>query len=168
MTGTVTQRCACPTVKDAQGRLVLDAKGKAERDHRKGCKPKYGYVFDAAASGDGKRRQITKHGFATRKEAERELRAALEAEENGLRVDTGRLTVGEYLDEWLAGRHKLTPSTARSYEAHVRLYLKPALGRLRLSDVRHADVDRLLGALIADDRLTPQRSGACTPLSTRP
>lgn len=67
----------------------------------------------------------------------------------------GDLTVGEYLDEWLAGRLKLRPSTTRSYEAHVRLYLKPALGHLRLSDVRHADVDRMFASLIADGRLTP-------------
>lgn len=155
MRGTVTQRCACPTVKDAEGKLVLDAKGKAERDHRKGCKPKYSYVFDVAPSADGKRKQVTKTTFTTKKEAERELRAALEAAQNGLRVDTGRLTVGEYLDEWLAGRHKLRPSTTRSYEAHVRLYLKPALGHQRLSDVRHADVDRMFASLIAGGRLTP-------------
>ena len=151
----MTQRCGCPTVKDDGGRLMRDEKSKALKAHRRGCKPSWGYVFDAAPLAGGKRRQITKTGYKTQREAQRELTAALEAEARGVRVDTGRLTVGAYLDEWLASRLRLRPSTARSYEAHLRLYLKPALGALRLADLRHADIDRVFAALVTEGRLSP-------------
>lgn len=42
-----------------------------------------------------------------------------------------KITVGEWLDRWLAQEsHK--PATEASYESHVRLYLKPLIGHVRL------------------------------------
>jgi integrase len=53
------------------------------------------------------------------------------------------LTVAEYLSEWLAGKQSLRPSTHASYAAHVRLYLVPCLGRIRLVDLRPGDIERM-------------------------
>jgi integrase len=49
-------------------------------------------------------------------------------------------TVGEWLEEWLAAKKKLRPGTARSYEGHIRLYLRPRLGHIRIDRLRVADV----------------------------
>jgi len=49
-------------------------------------------------------------------------------------------TVGEWLEEWLAGRKKLRPGTVRSYTGHIRLYLEPHLGDIPIDRLRVADV----------------------------
>lgn len=50
--------------------------------------------------------------------------------------------VGNFLDQWLAGRVNLRPSSVRFYRVAVDLYLKPELGHVRLSDLRADDIDR--------------------------
>ncbi|HSH60865.1 MAG TPA: Arm DNA-binding domain-containing protein, partial [Acidimicrobiales bacterium] len=58
------------------------------------------YVYVTA--GDGQRRQASKGGFRTRKEAEAARIAALAGLQNGTWVRAERVTVREYLeDEWL-------------------------------------------------------------------
>lgn len=67
----------------------------------------------------------------------------------GIRPTGERLTVGAHLTEWLESvrppntRH----STFDRYEAIVRLYLLPALGRIPLARLEPADVERLLGSV---------------------
>lgn len=142
MRGHVHQRCGCPTMRNATGALIKDSAGKAIKDHRPGCKPTWSCVFDVGRV-NGKRKQQTKGGFRTRREAERYLRETMEAVESGAFVPTGRLLVGDYLREWLASRPSLRPTTRRAYESHLRLYLIPALGSVRLDDLRASHVDRL-------------------------
>lgn len=61
-------------------------------------------------------------------------------------------TVGEWLTEWLTGRRNLRANTRRLYEAHVRLYLLPHLGHLRLDRLRVAHLDAMFTAI--EDRNT--------------
>jgi integrase len=61
-------------------------------------------------------------------------------------------TVGEWLTEWLAGRRNLRRNTRRLYEAHVRLYLVPHLGHIRLDRLRVAHLDAMFTAI--EDRNT--------------
>jgi integrase len=61
-------------------------------------------------------------------------------------------TVGQWLTTWLAGRKGLRRNTHRSYESHIRLYLIPAIGRLRLDRLRVAHLDQLFTDL--DNRNT--------------
>ncbi len=155
MRGTIHQRCACPVVRDTAGDIEKDQRGKSVRDHRVGCHPTWAYVFDAGRVG-GKRKQQTKGGFRTRRDAQRALTEALDAFDKGTFVANGRLTVGEYLTDWLAGRASLRPTTLQAYESHIRLYLRPVLGDVRMDDLRSVHVDRLFVDL-------RQRAG--TPLS---
>src|SRR5215212_1403806 len=143
MRGTVYQRCSCPLVKDAAGAFLKDVNGRNRRAHRPRCKPTWGYVFDAGPRPNGRRLQKTKSGFSTRREAERALTEALRSFDKGTFVDTGRLTVGTYLAGWLDGKAALRDTTRRSYESHLRLYLAPALGHRRMTELRYAHVERL-------------------------
>ncbi|MGE0541496.1 MAG: tyrosine-type recombinase/integrase [Dehalococcoidia bacterium] len=70
----------------------------------------------------------------TRAEVQRKMTAGLRDVQQGLPVPTGRQTVGQFLDRWLADVVKLKnrPRTYVSYEEAVRLHLKPALGKLSL------------------------------------
>ena len=55
------------------------------------------------------------------------------------------LTVGAWLDEWLAtGLGSVASSTEAQYADVVRLYIKPRLGRKRLASLAPSDVDRMV------------------------
>lgn len=84
----------------------------------------YLYVTDGA----GERRQKSKGGFATRKEAEAARVEALAALSNGNWVQPDRLTVAEFLtDEWLPTQRPptLEESTYASYARNIRLHVVP-------------------------------------------
>jgi integrase len=108
----------------------------------------YGGRWVAQASVDGgvRRRFYGK----TRAEANAKLQAALGAVRAGLPVPTDRLTVAEYLDDWLTGASRaLRPSTASTYERHIRLHILPTLGRLPVARLRPEQLDRLYAGLLA-------------------
>lgn len=54
------------------------------------------------------------------------------------------LTVAEYLDRWLAGKRKLRPSTHALYASHVKVHIKPALGRYSVTELQHRHVERFV------------------------
>jgi integrase len=56
-------------------------------------------------------------------------------------------TVGEWLEQWLASKKGLRPGTARSYASHVRLYLAPHLGHIRVDRLRVTDVTSVIDAI---------------------
>jgi len=62
----------------------------------------------------------------------------------------GALTVGQWLTQWLVAKNGLSPSTRRIYESHLRNYLIPHLGHLRLDRLRAADVAAMFTAIAAD------------------
>ncbi|GGV45146.1 site-specific integrase [Actinomadura cremea] len=68
------------------------------------------------------------------------------------------ITVGEYLEAWLAGRRNLREGTRRSYAQHIHLYLQPHLGHIPLERLRVRDVDRLFDAIDElNDQITRAR-----------
>lgn len=94
-------------------------------------------VVDLGKGIDGKRRQKRLTVRGSRKEAERRLAELIAEIERGTYVDSGRMTVGEYLNKWL--EHKaadLAPRTLASYRMIVEKHLIPALGSIKLADLR--------------------------------
>ena len=89
------------------------------------------YVVDRGDRPDGSRRQTSKGGYRTRKEAEAALAQTITRLQDGTYVDPRRLTVGSYLTaHWLpAVRAGVRPLTFSSYEMHVRCHVVPGLGR---------------------------------------
>ena len=81
----------------------------------------------------------------TRKEAADKLAKALADRASGYTFDTENMTVGEYLDRWLndSDRGSVRTSTYERHEQIVRLHLKPALGRVKLSKLTPAHVQGL-------------------------
>lgn len=55
--------------------------------------------------------------------------------------------MGEYLETWLAGKAALRSTTAKSYREHLDLYLLPALGHLKLTELHETDVESLFAAM---------------------
>lgn len=82
----------------------------------------------------------------SRDEVRRLLAEALAGREAGTINDARGFTVGSFLDLWLSDVAK--PSvrhwTFKGYEVHVRLHLKPGLGRLPLDRLEPVHVQRLM------------------------
>ena len=146
MAGTTFKRCSCRN--PASGELLGPACPKL-RQARHG-----GWYYQIRISGGALRR---KGGFATQAAAEAalvELRQHLTAADDPAHVDT---TVSEWLDLWLAEKRKragasaagkkVRATTARSYEQHIELYLKPHLGDLPLRTLRAEHISTMFDAL---------------------
>jgi len=82
----------------------------------------------------------------TREDVRRKLNVALGAAEAGNLSDARGTTVGGFLDLWLAevARPSVRYWTFKGYEVHVRIHLKPALGRMQLERLEPAHVQSLL------------------------
>ena len=85
----------------------------------------------------GKRRQISKGGYRTKKLAQEALSEALVGHQRGERVEPTKLTVERYLvDEWLpVASARLKASTIGGYQHIVSKRLVPHLGPVRLSEL---------------------------------
>ena len=86
--------------------------------------------------GTGKQVQASITG-KTQKEVREKLLAAAVAVDAGTYTQPERMTVGQWLDIWaaeyLAGRK---PNTVRIYRHNVKKHIKPALGAVRLPELR--------------------------------
>jgi integrase len=128
--GSVYQRhiLACPR-----------AEGGGYAAHR--CRGPWSYLIDLGPDANGKRVKRGKGGFPNKAAAREALREALD----GLVVGVSTLhdlTVSEYLDSWLAGKHALKPKTVAGYKDAINLYLRPGLGHIRLRELRAEHLDR--------------------------
>lgn len=114
------------------------------------------YVYVTA--GDGRRRQVSKGGFRTRKEAEAARIKALGSLQNGTWVRPERLTVREFLkDEWLPTQAPptLEESTYRSYKRNVRLHVVPHIGGIALQHLTPLDLTAMYRTLLESGRQPP-------------
>jgi integrase len=80
----------------------------------------------------------------SKQEARRELTRLQRDVDTGCFITPKRLTVGEFLDRWLAdyAEPKVSPKTYERYEEIVRVHLKPALGACQLQQLSAADIQR--------------------------
>jgi integrase len=110
----------------------------------------WSYVVEAAPDpATGRRRQVWKGGFPTKREAQRALREALSRVDQGTFVSQQRTTVGDYLDQWLETiRPNVRATTHAGYERNVAK-LKRGLGHVRLGDLRPIMIERLYAELAA-------------------
>jgi hypothetical protein len=161
MRGTVYRACWCrnpETGKPFHGRCPKLAK----KGHGKW------YARYDADGGDGKRRQPVLGPFATKKQAEEELAAALARIGGGGSAPDRSLRTGSYLDAYLAGKRRLKPRTQATEEEAFRLYWKPALAKMRLADVRDHHVSDVVAAMELINRTPPEEpSGAVSEMLRR-
>ena len=82
---------------------------------------------------DGTRRYVS---AKTKTDCREKLRRAMSDADRGLIFDVGTLTLGDYLDKWLASiKDTVRQRSWERYEQLVRVHIKPNLGRLKLKDV---------------------------------
>lgn len=102
----------------------------------------------------GKRKQQTLTVRGSKKDAERELRAALTRIESGAHVKPAKMTVGEYLGRWLRDyvATNTAPSTADGYSDMVKAHLIPALGSLPLTALQPSHIQAYYGRMLESGR----------------
>jgi integrase len=78
----------------------------------------------------------------TRREVDEKLTKAKADRDKGLLFDANNLTVGRYLERWLADsvRDTVKATTYETYERLMLLHLVPALGRVKLKNLTPAHV----------------------------
>ncbi len=106
----------------------------------------YAYVTEA----DGRRRQVSKGGFRTRREAEAARIELLNTIQTGTFVRPERVAVASFLvDEWLPTPRppNLEESTYASYERDIRLHVIPYIGAVRLQKLTPMDLNALYRTL---------------------
>ncbi|MEV0623525.1 tyrosine-type recombinase/integrase [Nonomuraea sp. NPDC050404] len=113
---------------------------EAELDHARGL-----LALDAEPA---VRRQITKLMLSVLKDT----KSLPDTEEVRRKVRTRQdlnrhITVAEWLEEFLKRKRSIEATTKRSYESHVRLYLNPYLGEIRLDRLRVSDLAGMFDAI---------------------
>lgn len=87
-----------------------------------------------ADTGEVERRQTTRRGFRTRREAEQALREALAAVDHQRHVEIRKDSLGAYLRGWVKGL-AVRETTRAHYQQQIELRIIPHLGGLRLQDL---------------------------------
>src|SRR4051794_22167586 len=111
-------------------------------------------ILDLGRGEDGKRRQkwLTVHGG--KRDAQRELNRLLHEMDTGTFVEPKKVTVGEYLEQWLADYARPTVS-AKSYERYaqiVRDNLIPGLGHYPLAKLQPIQIQGFYSAALQAPR----------------
>ncbi len=82
----------------------------------------------------------------TREDVASKLVTALNDVKNGLTLPSYRMTLGAFLEQWLADVvwQRNRPNTAQGYEFYVRKYIVPELGRHQIRKLTPQQVQRFL------------------------
>lgn len=122
----------------------------------------YFYVNSAS----GRRRQRSKGGFSTKREAQAYLTSTLAALQRNELIEPTKLTFGEYLvDRWLPiVCHSLRPSTWDSYKRTIERHVIPTLGGVSLQALTAGHLDELYAQLLANGHC---RGGGLAPKTVR-
>ena len=138
----------------------LDAGRKCQHNCSAAARIKWAITFDLPPI-NGRRRRQTRSGFSTKQEAEEALSEELQRlQRSSAALVRPKLTLGEYLDEWIEGRRlqlgsSLRESTWRENSRHIERYIKPRIGSMRLLELDRATVKRWARNLKAELHLAP-------------
>lgn len=110
----------------------------------------------------GRRRQRWHSVRGSKRDAERVLRELLHSLERGVCIRPQRLTLGEYLHQWLDGYVKTNCSsrTLDSYQLIVDCHLIPNLGGILLTQLHPQEVQQYYSRALTGGR-TDGRGGLC-------
>lgn len=110
-------------------------------------------VLDLGRDDNGKRQQkwisarkeLNLPKPATKKQAEELLIKLLKDLQDGTYFEPSEITLKDYLEKWLEDYCKpnLKQTTFDSYESFIRLHIVPTIGKVKLKDLRPAQVQKL-------------------------
>lgn len=120
-----------------------------------GCKKghRWAYLVELPINANGDRKQKTKGGFATGADAYNARAGLIKQHRDGLLLEDGKTTVATWLREWLINQEEvrgLRDGTLVDYRRHVESYWIPAIGHIKLTDLRPQHVTNALRAIRID------------------
>lgn len=135
--GSSFKRCGCTEVVDGKRRQLGKRCPKLKRPDGASWNPRHGtWWFAMSVEGErGNRDRIVRGGFTSQTQAQAAMDELKGKAARGIDV-TSRLTVGQFLREWIASKKDIKLNTLTSYTGHIDRYWEPQLGYLRLADLR--------------------------------
>lgn len=108
-------------------------------------------VYLGRDPGTGKRRYLNRTVRGRKKDAQRVLNDLLHAKDMGRLIEPSRMTLNEYLDEWLevSARQRLRVRTFKEYRLQLDRYVRPALGSRRLMELSTPIIQRRYTEMLA-------------------
>ena len=148
--GEPYKRCGCTEIVDGKRRQLGQQCPKLRRKDGT-WNPRHGtWAVNATVQGrGGVREPVRRAGFESQAAAQQFLESVKEKARRGVAISTP--TVGVYLAEWMAAKTDISPSTVRSYAGQIKNYHVPAVGHLRLDEMRVAHVAEMLAEVPGSD-----------------
>lgn len=131
-------------------------------------KPNWEYRFEAAQV-DGKRKQISKAGFPTKKEAlTAGTKALAEYNNSGQLFTPSEISIADYLDYWMDNYCKmnLKYNTQLGYLNIIENHLKPAFGHYKLTSLQPASIQEYANKLKLEGFAKSSVKGIISTFST--
>ena len=102
--------------------------------------------FDDPIGCERRTRYVTVKG--TKRDAERELARLLSEADRGSLVEPSKLTLADYLRQWLDNSHELSPKTTERYRQLAEQQIVPHLGGILLQKLKPAHVQQWHSAIL--------------------
>ena len=123
----------------------------------------YTIVVDTGRDDNGKRKQKSKGGFKTKKEAEKALSELIVKIEKGDYFVSEDMLYKDYLDRWLLDYcvNNLAPKTIKTYKQLINSYIVPRLGNIKLDKLKPLDLQSLYNHIQNDLKLSGTTALRC-------
>lgn len=100
----------------------------------------------------GKQIQRSVYG-KTKKETAQKLREIIADVDSGLLVESGSMTVGEWVEIWINQyANNIKELSMSTYRAHIRNHIVPKLGDIKLSNLKTRDIQMMYNALLRREK----------------
>ncbi|HEV3091292.1 MAG TPA: tyrosine-type recombinase/integrase [Candidatus Cybelea sp.] len=124
--------------------------------------------YDAPHEPGEPRKRRVKSGFRTKKEATEWFTRKAEELRQGIAPTDDRITVEQYLRQWLESiADSISSSALHAYRNHVMVHIIPALGKVRLTELRPEHIERAKVKWAASAPKRRKKETVCAPLSAR-
>ena len=119
--------------------------------YMKSNKEHWYYAFEVKDR-KGNRKTIKQRGFTGKTAAREAERLARVEWEKGLYIDPSKITVGEYITDWLEHKQDVSIETKETSRSHIRKHIIPEVGGLLLQKFSVSDIKDLVKVLQSKDK----------------
>jgi len=113
---------------------------------------KWSYTVDVGKDPiTGKRKQKTKGGYDTEKEAEAALNETIYELNKGLYVEPQKIIMKDFATDWYDGyKHNLRTTTSEQYDAKIKKWIIPILGHYKVQDIKPVHGQMMIKRLLTE------------------
>jgi hypothetical protein len=99
--------------------------------------------------GNGKRKYVGETFEGTTHQARTALTKMLRSNDTHTLAAPVKITLAEYVEEWYKSKVQISESTLNGYKLHMKLYILPHLGHMKLHQLLPGNIQAAYNALIA-------------------